>query len=135
MNRANTQKDAKLNSLDLLMSKTNLQFFQQHRYHEHEVEEDHPTCKEEFEEKCQQVTQGYTTNEECTKWPITKCTLEKKTVKKYTPETNCKKVPFELCGPSGCPVEPGAEQCFDKSETVSASFNLTKLLLFEFYFI
>ena len=39
-------------------------------------------------------------------------------VKKYTPETNCKKVPFELCGPAACPVEPGAEQCFDKTETV-----------------
>jgi len=88
------------------------------RYHEHDVEEDHPTCREEFEEKCQEVTQGYSTNEECTKWPITKCTLEKKMVKKYTPETNCKKVPFELCGPSACPVEPGEEQCFDRTETV-----------------
>jgi len=88
------------------------------RYHEHEVEEDTPVCKEEQEEKCQQVTQGYTTNEECTKWPIMKCTLETKVVKKYTPESNCKKVPFQLCGPSGCPVEPGPEQCFDKTETV-----------------
>ena len=28
------------------------------RYHEHEVEEDTPVCKEEQEEKCQQVTQA-----------------------------------------------------------------------------
>jgi hypothetical protein len=88
------------------------------RYHEHEVEEDRPVCKEEQEEKCQQVTQGYSTSEECTKWPVMKCTLETKTVKKYTPETDCKKNPFELCGPSACPVEPGEEQCFDKTETV-----------------
>ena len=47
-----------------------------------------------------------------------KCTLETKVVKKYTPETDCKKNPFELCGPSACPVEPGPEQCFDKTETV-----------------
>ena len=51
-----------------------------------------------------------------------KCTLETKVVKKYTPESNCKKVPFQLCGPSGCPVEPGQEQCFDKTETVRYTF-------------
>ena len=50
-----------------------------------------------------------------------KCSLETKVVKKYTPETDCKKVPYELCGPSGCPVEAGPEQCFDKSETVRSS--------------
>jgi len=88
------------------------------RYHEHEVEEDRPVCQEEQEEKCETKTQGYSTTEECTKWPVMKCSLETKVVKKYTPETDCKKVPYELCGPSGCPVEAGPEQCFDKSETV-----------------
>lgn len=47
-----------------------------------------------------------------------KCTLETQVVKKYTPETDCRKNPFQLCGPSACPVEPGEEQCFDKTETV-----------------
>ena len=75
--------------------------------------------REEKQEKCQQVTQGYTTSDQCTTWPITRCTLETKLVKKYTPETDCKKIPFELCGPSACPVEPGQEQCFDKKETVT----------------
>ncbi len=89
-----------------------------YRYHEHEVEEDRPYCREEQEQKCEQFTQGYTTDEKCTNWPRTRCTLETRVVKKYTPETECKKVPFELCGPSACPVEPGAEQCFDKKETV-----------------
>ena len=83
------------------------------------MEEDRPKCEEVFEEKCETKTQGYSTTEECSKWPITKCTLETTTVKKYTPETDCKKTPFELCGPSGCPVEPGPEQCYDKTETVS----------------
>ena len=83
------------------------------------MEEDRPNCQETYEEKCETKTQGYSTTEECSKWPITKCTLEKTTVKKYTPETDCKKVPFQLCGPAGCPVEAGPEQCFDKSETVS----------------
>ncbi len=67
-----------------------------------------------------QVTQGYTTEEKCTNWPQQKCVLQKQKVKKYTPETECKKVPFELCGPAGCPVEPGQEQCQDKTETVSS---------------
>ena len=88
------------------------------RYHEHDVEDDVPDCKVTFEEKCQDVTQGYTTNQECTKWPINKCQLSRQNVKKYSPVTECKKVPFELCGPSACPVEPGQEQCQSKRETV-----------------
>ena len=55
-----------------------------------------------------------------------KCTLQTETVKKYTPESECKKVPFQLCGPSDCPVEPGQEQCFDKSETVSTFVVITE---------
>ena len=87
-------------------------------YHEHTVEEDVPICNTVLEKKCEDVTQGYTTEQKCTEWPQTKCTLERKTAKKHTPETECKKVPFELCGPSGCPVEPGQEQCQDRRETV-----------------
>ena len=70
------------------------------------------------EEKCEDVTQGYTTEQKCTKWPKQVCSSQKKTVKKYTPETECKKVPRELCGPSGCVLTPGPEECFDKKETV-----------------
>jgi len=88
------------------------------RYHEHEVEDDVVTCETIQEEKCEDVTQGYTTEQKCTKWPKQVCTSEKKVVKKYTPETECKKVPRELCGPSGCELKPGPEQCFDKKETV-----------------
>ena len=38
-------------------------------------------------EKCREVTQGYTTNQECDKWPQQVCSLSKQTVKKYSPET------------------------------------------------
>ena len=38
-------------------------------------------------EKCRDVTQGYTTQQECDKWPQQICELEKKKVKKYSPET------------------------------------------------
>jgi len=88
------------------------------RYHEHDVEDDVVNCETVYEEKCEDVTQGYTTEQKCTKWPKQVCTNEKKKVKKYSPETECKKVPRELCGPSGCVLAPGPEECFDKKETV-----------------
>ena len=88
-------------------------------YHEHDVEDDVVNCVTVQEEKCEDVTQGYSTEQKCTKWPVQKCdNVEKKSVKKYSPETNCKKVPRELCGPSGCELSPGPEFCFDKQETV-----------------
>ena len=37
---------------------------------------------------------------------------------KYSPETECKNVARELCGPSGCVLRPGPEECFDKKEVV-----------------
>merc|ERR1719367_55027 len=30
----------------------------------------------------------------------------------------CKTVPRELCGPSGCVLTPGPQECFDKKETI-----------------
>ena len=91
----------------------------QTNYHEHDVEDDVVNCETIQEEKCEDVTQGYSTERKCTKWPVQKCNnVEKKKVKKYSPETNCKKVPRQLCGPSGCELAPGPEFCFDKVETV-----------------
>ncbi|XP_040576402.1 uncharacterized protein [Lepeophtheirus salmonis] len=88
------------------------------RYHEHDVEDDVVNCETIQEEKCEDVTQGYTTEQKCTKWPRQVCTSEKKNVLKYSPQTECKKVPRELCGPSGCVLQPGPEECFDKKETI-----------------
>merc|ERR1712076_239621 len=69
--------------------------------------------------ECEDVTQGYTTEKKCTKWPKQVCNTQRKRVKKYSPETECKKVPRELCGPSGCELKPGPEECFDRTETVA----------------
>merc|ERR1712168_1748301 len=88
------------------------------RFHEHDVEDDVVNCKTIQEEKCEDVTNGYTTEKKCTKWPKQVCTSEKKNVKKYSPETECKKVARELCGPSGCELSPGPEQCIKEKETV-----------------
>lgn len=88
------------------------------RYHEHEVDDDVVECETVQDEKCEDVTQGYTTEQKCTKWPREVCTKETKRTLKYSPETDCKKVPRDLCGPSGCILQPGPEECFDKKETV-----------------
>jgi len=88
------------------------------RFHEHDVEDDVVNCKTIQEEKCEDVTNGYTTERKCSKWPKQVCTSEKKNVKKYSPETECKKVARELCGPSGCELRPGPEQCIKEKETV-----------------
>merc|ERR1712045_313806 len=88
------------------------------RYHEHDVEDDVVECETVQEEKCEDITQGYTTEQKCTKWPKQVCTSQKLRVKKYSPETECKKVPRELCGPSGCVLTPGPQECFDKKETI-----------------
>ena len=46
------------------------------------------------------------------------CTSRREAVTKYTPETECKKVPRQLCGPSGCVPTAGPEECFDKKATI-----------------
>merc|ERR1712109_116093 len=68
--------------------------------------------------KCEDVTQGYTTEQKCSKWPRTECTKTTVPVKKHTPETECKKVARQLCGPGSCVPQPGPEECFDRKETV-----------------
>ena len=45
---------------------------------------------------------GLKTEEKCDKWPVNKCSIEKATVRKYTPETKCEKIPRKLCAPDKC---------------------------------
>merc|ERR1712121_353903 len=85
---------------------------------EHDVEDDVVECKTEVEEKCEDETSGYTTNTKCSKWPKEVCSVEKKPVKKYTPITACTKEPIELCAPAGCGFKQGAEECYEKVQTV-----------------
>merc|ERR1711881_677584 len=93
------------------------------RFHPHEVEDDVVECEETFEEKCEDVTQGYTTESKCSKWPVTKCSpVQTKVVLKHTPETECKKIARQLCGPSGCVPQPGPEECFDKRRLSSLMY-------------
>jgi len=84
----------------------------------HEVEDDVANCETIEEEKCEDVTDGFSTQRKCDTWPKEKCTLEKKKVKKYTPQTSCRKVPKEACSPPGCGVKEGPVTCQEKVKTV-----------------
>ena len=88
------------------------------RQEEHDVQDDVVECRTEVEEKCEDETSGYTTNTKCSKWPREVCDVSKKNVKKFTPITQCDKVPVTLCGPAGCGFKPGVEECHDQVQTV-----------------
>ena len=92
------------------------------RYEQHDVTDDVVQCETIQEEKCEDVTQGYTTEQKCTKWPVTKCSKDTQPVKKYSPVTKCEALPFERCGPGSQQV-PGQEECFDRLETVVIEVN------------
>ena len=54
-------------------------------------------------------------DEKCEEWPVQKCTLEKRTVKKVHPDTACRKIPREVCAPNNCALAAGEEVCRDES--------------------
>merc|ERR1711988_641738 len=83
-----------------------------------DVEDDIVSCETVVDEKCEDETSGYTTNTKCSKWPREVCSVSKKNVKKYTPITGCTKEPRELCAPAGCGFSQGAEECYDKTQTI-----------------
>lgn len=89
------------------------------KYHEHKVVDDIPECRTVKEFKCKTVQRGYKPQEEdCTEWPVEKCTVRMELVKKVTPETKCTKVPKKVCAPAGCGFVQGIPECLDKKETI-----------------
>merc|ERR1712073_177281 len=84
----------------------------------HDVEDDVVTCETIYEEKCEDETSGYTTNTKCSKWPKEVCSVSKQQVKKYSPIIGCTKEPVEICAPGGCGFKQGAEECYNKVQTV-----------------
>ena len=70
-------------------------------YEEREVEEDVIECDTIQEEKCREADKTCVINCDpiCVKLPVKKCKVETKKVKKYTPGTECNKVPRKVCGP------------------------------------
>ncbi|CAB4056211.1 unnamed protein product [Lepeophtheirus salmonis] len=88
------------------------------KYHEHDVEDDVVNCETIQEEKCEDVTQGYTTEQKCTKWPKQVCTNEKRTSRNTVPKLNVRRFPDNCVDLPAVFPQPGPEECFDKKETI-----------------
>lgn len=87
-------------------------------YHEHDVVDDVVTCRTEYDTKCRQVTQGYTTEEECDKWPKQVCDKVPTPVTKVSEIVKCEKKPRTIEVRGACTPVPQEEECYDKTETV-----------------
>eukprot|EP00092_Neocalanus_flemingeri_P023887 GFUD01025912.1.p1 GENE.GFUD01025912.1~~GFUD01025912.1.p1 ORF type:complete len:697 (+),score=162.50 GFUD01025912.1:64-2154(+) len=85
---------------------------------EHQVEDDVPECQTVVDEKCEDITSGYTSSQQCSKWPREECVLSKQNRKKYSPQTRCEKIPVTLCGPAGCGLVEGDEVCYERTQTI-----------------
>lgn len=88
-------------------------------YHVHEVEDEVANCWTMNVTKCHDVTVGYTTTQKCDIWPKQRCDLATKPVKKYSPETACKQVPRQVCGPGPCPLEKVEPVCRQETKTIT----------------
>ena len=93
------------------------------RNHVHDVIDDVVNCQTVFETDCKNVTTGYTSTEECRKWPKVQCDVEQMDSKRITPISECFKVPKEVCGEKGCNLIPGSEVCYDETQTVIQQVN------------
>jgi len=85
----------------------------------HQVEDDVAECQQQLESKCEEEVSGYTTSQQCSDWPVQRCSVSKKPVLKLSPHTSCRKVAVELCGPSTCPVVPGPQECRTITKTIA----------------
>ena len=63
---------------------------------------------------CKEESTGYTVEEKCSSVTRLQCKIEKKTSYKFSPVTECKLIPVEICGPGGCSVKEGPEECHDR---------------------
>ena len=69
----------------------------------HDVTEDVVNCETLEEENCENIEgPGYRTEQKCDTWPVEKCTVEKVSVTKTTPQTSCREESRTLCAPKGC---------------------------------
>jgi len=83
-----------------------------------QVDDDVPECLPVVDQKCVEVTEGYTTNQQCSDVTRLKCSIKKQVSWKYSPVTECRPSPVEICGPADCGVRQGPEICYDKQAVV-----------------
>ena len=68
----------------------------------HDVTDDVVSCETIVEEKCEEESSGYTNNTKCSQWPREVCRVSRAVVRKFSPLTECRKQPRQLCAPAGC---------------------------------
>jgi len=83
-----------------------------------EVSDDVPECLPVVEQKCSDVTEGYSSRQECKDVTRLQCKIKKQTSYKYQPVTECNLVPVEICAPAGCGVKEGEEYCYERKTVV-----------------
>jgi len=99
------------------------------RYNEMTMEEDRPVCEVTTQTKCDLTANQTNTNndvlpdfvknqQKCVDWPVKKCRLEKKLVKKVKPETRCEKYSQNVCAPSSCVISIGKKKCQDETRNL-----------------
>jgi len=87
-------------------------------HHAHNVTDHVPNCRTEYEDKCEDVVQGYTTETKCHKWPKIVCDPTEQDVTKYTPKIWCEKKERQIWVPTKCIPQPQTPVCHEEDETV-----------------
>lgn len=88
------------------------------RHEVHEVKDDVVNCKTVYEQDCKDITQGYSTHQECKKWPRVECDKQNIAVKKITPISECRVETTQVSVPEGCILKAGEEICVDEVKTI-----------------
>ncbi|QQP39252.1 Uncharacterized protein FKW44_020075, partial [Caligus rogercresseyi] len=98
-------------------------------FKEYEIDQDEPICKTVEELRCNTEPvellnlpkangRGpFAQKERCEKWPVQKCDVRHKRVKKIHPESDCKKVPRQVCSANNCVTLPGPKVCNEETRT------------------
>lgn len=102
---------------------------------EYEMMEDHPRCRVELIEKCednkkqqkkrddnvlsQMMAQMVPKKKECSKIPAMRCRIEKMKVMKKKPETKCERMPRQFCRKEACESDPLAAAETDSTSLTS----------------
>ncbi|XP_040569860.1 uncharacterized protein [Lepeophtheirus salmonis] len=111
------------------------------KYKTYELEQDEPECKMVEELRCQNVTvelfhidQGETdkpfaVKEKCEKWPVQKCDLVKKNIKRFTLMSNAKKSPDKSVLPATAILNQERKSVMKNPELKSKTFQKKSVIL------
>lgn len=81
-----------------------------------EVVHDETVCEAVDEEVCS--GQDSTGQEVCKIFPKQVCEIRPVTKTEHMPETSCKKLQTEICGPEACPLTKKDPVCYDEIKEV-----------------